>query len=805
MSKKFISVMFILILTATSILRGNIFYVTSSAGSDVLLSVNPEFLSVEPGDVFTITISITNVKNLFKWSLSISWDSAVVELDPASASAVAEGDFLKNVGLTLFRVATYTAGSGCLSFISCELTQPTSASGNGTLLTIHFKAINDGETDIIISNSVLYDFSREKIPHTCSSGTISVKSMIHDAAVTLEAPSRLILGNSVLLNATVKNIGDVDEANVNLAILINSTVRKSQTISLLKVGSSYELSLLWAPSSKAIYNITAYATPVPSEIKTSNNYDVLLVEVVSVVHDVAVSLACPARLVLGESVWLNATVTNVGTFEEVSVNVSIIIDDAVKKSESIALLAPGSSKQTGYIWTPAYEGTYNITAYVHPVAEEINIINNSESKFVNVVNPLTQPTILIVADDDGSYCVRGTSLSEFELALQSAGYSYDIWKESVKGRPSLEVLANYNLVIWTSGDYSWKSIDKIDAYTLEEYLNQGGNILIEGENIAIEHSPKYSNMRSAVLHVNYLGYYTGSTVSGIKINMNCTITKGLSPEIPWETTPRYLPKILPIKGAYEVLSFFSDQLNGNTTAVNVFDGTQEGKGSVVYFAFSLFNLPELARDQLVVNSIEWLLRFDVSTVGSQMVYAPPNSVYFIYTDPKFLTVNETFDIVAGATIYGLCKSPQKQGFNTTQGWLLKSGKINYTEINNAVIVLLGNPNHNSVVSYYENANMTPVKFYENSTDFMLIDQTQNVLFSISKTDVQNGIKDAFVVYVFSDGGNEFLTVYGFGWRGTWAAGTFFKDEIAKQFPVYSENFYVFLLEQDQVVPINTKP
>jgi len=154
-----------------------VFYVISSAGSDVSLSVNPEFLSTEPDHVFIVNISIANVENLFKWSLSVSWDPAVIELDPASASAVTEGDFFKNAGLTLFRVATYTVGSGCLSFISCELTQPTSVSGDGTLLSLHFRAVNDGETDIVIGNSVLYNFNKQKIPHTCSSGHTSVKSV----------------------------------------------------------------------------------------------------------------------------------------------------------------------------------------------------------------------------------------------------------------------------------------------------------------------------------------------------------------------------------------------------------------------------------------------------------------------------------------------------------------------------------------------------------------------------------------------------------------------------------------------------
>jgi len=93
----------------------------------------------------------------------------------------------------------------------------------------------------------------------------------HELAVSLEAPTFLEPGESTFLNATVHNRGLSNETDVELQLLINSTVVNSTTIPELLTGSSHTINYLWTPTVEATYNVTAYAPPVPGENVTANN------------------------------------------------------------------------------------------------------------------------------------------------------------------------------------------------------------------------------------------------------------------------------------------------------------------------------------------------------------------------------------------------------------------------------------------------------------------------------------------------------------------------------------------------------
>jgi len=93
----------------------------------------------------------------------------------------------------------------------------------------------------------------------------------HELVVSLETLKFVEPGDSTLLNATVHNQGINDETDVELQLLINSTVVKTETIPLLINGTSHTLSHLWTPTFAGTYNLTVYAPPVPEENVTRNN------------------------------------------------------------------------------------------------------------------------------------------------------------------------------------------------------------------------------------------------------------------------------------------------------------------------------------------------------------------------------------------------------------------------------------------------------------------------------------------------------------------------------------------------------
>ncbi|MCK4481729.1 S8 family serine peptidase [Candidatus Bathyarchaeota archaeon] len=98
----------------------------------------------------------------------------------------------------------------------------------------------------------------------------------HELVTCLEAPPRLKPGESLMLNATFFNMGLNNETDVELFLLINSTVVNSTKTELLS-GECYTINYLWTPTDEAIYNVTAYAPPVPDEEFTLNNIDTKMV------------------------------------------------------------------------------------------------------------------------------------------------------------------------------------------------------------------------------------------------------------------------------------------------------------------------------------------------------------------------------------------------------------------------------------------------------------------------------------------------------------------------------------------------
>jgi len=114
-------------------------------------------------------------------------------------------------------------------------------------------------------------------------------------------------------------------------------------------------------------------------------------------HELVVSMAPLSFLKLGNSTLIDASVANQGSNDEIGIEFSLFINDTIANSTTILLLQPDNSYTLEYLWAPTVEGTYNITAYAHPVPGETYIGNNRVSEFVTVsttiVVPYSYPTI----------------------------------------------------------------------------------------------------------------------------------------------------------------------------------------------------------------------------------------------------------------------------------------------------------------------------------------------------------------------------------------------------------------------------
>jgi hypothetical protein len=145
--------------------------------------------------------------------------------------------------------------------------------------------IMDGTSLSTAQRTVTYNGTHFSIYFTYGEGIhkiqiIGTHGFSRDLVVSLEVPPFLRIGSSLYLNATVHNLGENNETDVELQLFINSTMVNSTVISSLEIGYNYTLSYFWVPPFVVTtYNITAYAPPKMGENFTYNNVETKFVTV----------------------------------------------------------------------------------------------------------------------------------------------------------------------------------------------------------------------------------------------------------------------------------------------------------------------------------------------------------------------------------------------------------------------------------------------------------------------------------------------------------------------------------------------
>jgi len=104
---------------------------------------------------------------------------------------------------------------------------------------------------------------------------VELEQKSHDLMIFETSTTSVIpLGEPVQVNATVLNMGTLDEHNLNVQFLVNSSLIKSEKLTFLASGELKTLSFLWNTSRfvEGYYNLAVYAIPVSGEIFTENNF-----------------------------------------------------------------------------------------------------------------------------------------------------------------------------------------------------------------------------------------------------------------------------------------------------------------------------------------------------------------------------------------------------------------------------------------------------------------------------------------------------------------------------------------------------
>jgi len=172
--KKHISKCLILIIA----LSFSSFYLLKSEQSNSYITyvyVSPKEQVIDSlNETFIVNVSICNVLDLYGYEFKLFYNSSVI-----NGSRVVEGPFLKTTGYdTFFYTVTFTdhynSTHGVVWIDSCLIGDVLGANGNGTLVTIEFKSLTTGVSELCLTDVKLVDSKNEPIPYQDVDGSVTV-------------------------------------------------------------------------------------------------------------------------------------------------------------------------------------------------------------------------------------------------------------------------------------------------------------------------------------------------------------------------------------------------------------------------------------------------------------------------------------------------------------------------------------------------------------------------------------------------------------------------------------------------------
>lgn len=137
--------------------------------------VNPnEYVVDSPDNIFIVNVSIYNVLDLYGYEFKLFYNSSIL-----NGSQVIEGQFLKTAGEDAFFWVVafddhYNSTHGIVWVDSCLIGDILGANGNGTLVTIEFKSLAVGSSQLCLSDVKLVDSKKNPIPCQSTDGSVTV-------------------------------------------------------------------------------------------------------------------------------------------------------------------------------------------------------------------------------------------------------------------------------------------------------------------------------------------------------------------------------------------------------------------------------------------------------------------------------------------------------------------------------------------------------------------------------------------------------------------------------------------------------
>jgi len=138
------------ILLIPSIIQTN----TAQAAPETILKVDPDTISANVSETFTINITVIDVQNLYSVEVTLYWNSSLLKLENVDIRlGQADGVLYDPIYIVenSTREGKYTLAA--LSYASAP-----SFNGTGNIVRITFNAINPGDSKFDLAETQLYDY-----------------------------------------------------------------------------------------------------------------------------------------------------------------------------------------------------------------------------------------------------------------------------------------------------------------------------------------------------------------------------------------------------------------------------------------------------------------------------------------------------------------------------------------------------------------------------------------------------------------------------------------------------------------------
>ena len=184
-------------------------------------------------------------------------------------------------------------------------------------------------------------------------------------------PSAPVVGDTVTISATVRNVGDQSgDCDVSLTV---DGYTDSKSVGYLAGHASSSVSFIYTATTTGSYTVTLFVTDDDDAEGNATSTKTILH------HNVAILDLSPSKTVVGEgfSFSVNVTVANTGDYLE-TLNITLYANLTVIATENITLIA-GNASNILLMWNTSsfLKGNYSLLTQIAQVLGEKNLDDNT--------------------------------------------------------------------------------------------------------------------------------------------------------------------------------------------------------------------------------------------------------------------------------------------------------------------------------------------------------------------------------------------------------------------------------------------